>query len=305
MTIKFKDYTAEINLSRGANCISFRNQKYQVSVLREPDYTKGLDNPYLYGMPILFPVNRIEKGEFYFEGRRYQFPINEPNTNCHLHGFLHQAEFILVEQGESFVKCRYESDELYECFPHKFRVEISYSLSENGLLQETSVHNLSDTNMPVFLGFHTTFNVPFAKGSASENIRVFAEVGDEIERNMAIYLPTGRILPQDAITKQFNAGTFVPVGTPISRHYKKENTGRIELLDISKGLKVSYTNDEKFGWRLFYNGDANEFICLEPQTCMVNCQNLDSGWDAAGFDSIGPNSYKNYVSQICVEEMEV
>ena len=71
------DYTAEINLSRGANCISLRNRKYGAVILREPDYSKELDNPYLYGMPILYPVNRISGGKFEFEGREYVFPINE------------------------------------------------------------------------------------------------------------------------------------------------------------------------------------------------------------------------------------
>ena len=29
-------------------------------------------------------------------------------------------------------------------------------------------------------------------------------------------------------------------------------------------LKKVYENDEKFAYRLIYNGDANEYICLEP-----------------------------------------
>ncbi len=302
--IKSMNYAAEINHSRGANCISLRNSKYGVSILREPDYT-NLDNPYLYGMPILFPVNRISGGVFEFEGRKYEFPINEPNTNCHLHGFLHQAEFELVEQGEGFVKCRYVSDALHKHFPHKFSVEVTYSLSEHGLAQETCIQNLSDTNMPNFLGFHTTFNVPFAVGTDRENIRVFAEVGDEIQREMTNYLPTGGRLANTDLSNRFNQGTFIPVGESISKHYEAVKDGKIELWDIEKGLRVRYENDEKFGWRLFYNGEANEYICLEPQTCMVNCQNLDFDRKTTGFDYIEPNSDKKYFSRISVEEMEV
>ena len=65
-------YEAYINLSRGANCISLRKNDF--TILREPPQNYDLDNPYLYGMPILFPVNRIEGAEFEFEGRHYQFP---------------------------------------------------------------------------------------------------------------------------------------------------------------------------------------------------------------------------------------
>ena len=56
-------YTAKINLSRGANCIALRNAKYQATILREPNYD-ALDNPYLYGMPILYPNNHISDGKF-------------------------------------------------------------------------------------------------------------------------------------------------------------------------------------------------------------------------------------------------
>jgi len=299
--INFNDYTAEINLSRGANCISLKNGKYNVNILREPDYSKEIDNPFLYGMPILFPVNRISKGEFEFEGRKYTFPINELTTNCHLHGFLHTAEFELAQKSEKSVRCRYDSNELYDFFPHKFRIEITYSLSENGLLQETCIYNLSDTNMPVFLGFHTTFNIPFVKNGSAENICVFAEVGDEIERDVSSYLPTGKFLPDDDISRQLKCGEFHSTNK-ISRHYKAVKDGRIEVLDKENGLKIIYENDKNFGWRLFYNGNADGFICLEPQTCMVNCQNSEFKRNLSGFDYIEPKSHKKYVSRISVEE---
>ena len=253
-------------------------------------------------MPILFPANRIENGKFEFDGREYIFPINEKATNCHLHGFLHNAEFHVIEKEECFIRCRYDSDELYSFFPHRFCVEIFYSLSDMGLMQETSVYNLSETDMPLFLGFHTTFNIPFADGSREENVSIFAEVGDEVERDMSTYLPTGRILTCDEISRQFSNGKFFPANNKISRHYKSDKNGRIELLDMEKQMKIVYENDEKFGWRLFYNGSGEGFICLEPQTCMVNCQNLQIDGENTGFDFIEPDNFKKYISKIYIEK---
>ena len=86
LTIENGDWSAVIDLAHGANCIELKNKRYGASLLREPPKNGELDNPYLYGMPLLFPVNRIENGTFEFEGRRYVFPINEPSTGCHLHG---------------------------------------------------------------------------------------------------------------------------------------------------------------------------------------------------------------------------
>lgn len=62
-------YTAVFDLDKGANCIRLLHES-GVRILREQDYPAAApDNPYLYGMPILFPVNRIAGGAFTFEGR--------------------------------------------------------------------------------------------------------------------------------------------------------------------------------------------------------------------------------------------
>ena len=295
------DYTALINTERGANCISLRNSKYNAVILREPNKSGVLDNPYLYGMPILYPVNRISGGSFEFEGRIYRFPINEPQTNCHLHGMMHEMEFEISEIGDSFVKCVFERQ--YLDFPHRFRVEMKYSLSENGLLHKTKITNLSSENMPNFLGFHTTFNIPFLKGALAENVRLYAEIGNEIERDRN-YLPTGKLLLYDDVAEKINIGEFMPLEKVISRHCKSKKGGQIELTDIKQGIKLVYENDEKFGWQLFYNGSADGYICLEPMTCMANCQNSPFDREYAGFDSIAPYSSKEYVSRIYLEDGE-
>ena len=108
--ITFGDWSGVIDLAHGANCISLRNSRYDANLLREPPEGGELDNPYLYGMPILFPVNRIENGRFEFEGREYCFPINEPSTGCHLHGELHRMPFELVEESESRVVCCFRAE---------------------------------------------------------------------------------------------------------------------------------------------------------------------------------------------------
>lgn len=300
--IKSGHYTALINLSRGGNCISLKNSKYKANILREPNYTEELDNPYLYGMPILYPVNRILDGRFEFEGREYVFPINEPLTNCHIHGELHNTEFTLIDKGDDFILCQYVSNNKQKEFIHEFSITMRYEISNKGLYQEVGIRNLSDENMPNFLGFHTTFNIPFSNGSNVKDIAVLTDVEDEIERNMSVYLPTGKILPEDDITKKLKGGTFNPFECILSRHYKTGNERRVEIKDLAKKIKVVYENDEKYKFRLIYNGNADEYICLEPMTCMANCQNSPFDREYAGFDYIEPGKTKEYVSKIYIEE---
>lgn len=301
ITLTCGEMTAKINTARGANCISLRHEGHNARILREPNY-ENFDNPYLYGMPILFPVNRIEGGRFVFENREYTFPINEPNTGCHLHGIVHETAFEVVKQTETEGVFRLEVAER-EGFPHRHTIELAYLLKEDGLSITASVTNHSEANMPCFLGYHTTFRVPFAEGSDSKNIHVLADVTDLVERNMANYLPTGKILEDDEHTKEIQEGCFPALKLPMSRHYRSFGENRIRLMDKEKGLQVVYENDPQLGWRLFYNGNADEYICLEPQTCMVNCQNLDYDHGFSGFDFVPAGETRTYRSEIRLERL--
>ncbi len=298
--IHYGDYSAVINLDRGANCVSLRNERLGVIALREPNCEKGeLDNPYLYGMPILFPVNRISGGSFEFEGRTYRFPINEPQTGCHLHGELHKTHFSLVEKSESRIVCSYRSSE-YLSFPHDFEIVMEYSLSENGLTHTTKITNHSNENMPCMIGFHTTFNSAFA-GGCSVSAKV--EIEKEFERNMKNYLPTGKMPEFDEVSLALANGSFSPFSKPISRHYRAG--GRtMSLTDNERNLALIYENSENFAFRLIYNGGADEYICLEPQNCAANAPNAPFGREIGGFDYIEPKKSKIFISKIYVKEIK-
>lgn len=303
--IKSNTYTAKINLSRGGNCISLYNVEHDAHILREPDYT-NLDSPFLYGMPILFPVNRISGGRFIFEGREYRFPVNEPGTGCHLHGTLHQEPFLLESQTENSICCSYRSYGQYQTFPHDFEIKLEYHVTEEGLFHTTTITNLSDTNMPCLFGFHTTFALPFSKGTQPEQILLKAEVSEEIERNMANYLPTGKLLPVDDTTSALRNGTFQPLKNKISRHYHCDaGQTTMVLYDRDKHLSVIYENDEKFDYRLIYNGEADGFICLEPQNAFVNALNTALPEGLKGFDFVKPGESKVYHSKITLQKADL
>ena len=291
-------YFATVNLSRGANCVCLRDEKHGIRILREPDYSRGeLDNPYLYGMPILFPVNRISGGCFEFEGRTYSFPVNEPKTGCHLHGELHRTEFDLLEASPSRVLCSYRANTgEYLGFPHAFEIKIEYSLGDGGFSHKTTVTNLSAENMPCMLGFHTTFNARLEGGG----VKALVDISEEYRRNMQNYLPTGEKPEPDEVTEKLKTAEFSPFEAVISRHYRAGKTGLMSL--SGEKFKIVYENDEKFAFRLIYNGAANEYICLEPQNCLANAPNAPFSREECGFDFIAPGETKTYNSKIYVEE---
>ncbi len=304
ISIRCGYWSAVIDTEHGANCVSLQNEKYNAKLLREPPIDRELDNLYLYGMPILFPVNRIENGRFEFEGRKYVFPINEPATNCHLHGELHRTAFELIYKTDSKIRCRYSAtkSEPYLSFPHEFELVMEYELKDDGLYYTVTVMNLSEHNMPLFLGFHTTFNTLFTAHSKPENMMVFADVFEKYERYMELnYLPTGAKIPFDATSIALSDGTYKPFDGKTSRHYRGQ--GIMSITDIGKRLRVVYENDEKYGFRLIYNGGSDGYICLEPQTCLANCQNSPFSRKEAGFDFLEVGERKTYRSRILLTEI--
>lgn len=295
-------YSAAVDVTHGANCVGLRHESLGAVILREPTCgEEEPDNPYLYGMPILFPVNRISGGYFRFEGRDYRFPINEPSTGCHLHGTLHRTPFAVEELASDRVVCSYRSAD-YHGFPHELELRITYSLSEEGFHHETEVINHSSTNMPVMLGYHTTFNAAFA---GSREVLAEVALSREYERDMTTYLPTGAMPEPDAVTRALVDGRFSPFGQPISRHYRAAGEGRMTLTDTARGIRLVYENDADYTHRLIYNGGADEYICMEPQTCAANAPNAPFGREEGGLRWIPPHASKIYVSKIYLEEIKV
>ena len=198
------DYTALLISSVGANLVRLANTKLGVEILRTPteeEIETFKSRPQIFGLPLLFPPNRIENGRYEFEGRTYQYPITiEKEQNYH-HGIIKGEPFVVskIEEDDEQVKveCRYYSnvanDAIYKDFPHAFKCKIVYKLSAKGLKQEVVFSNRSEQNMPVGVGFHTPIVIPFAGGDAAD-YRMRVAVGEQVElseRN----LPTGNKLP--------------------------------------------------------------------------------------------------------------
>ena len=55
---------------------------------------------------------------------------------------------------------------------------------------------------------------------------------------------------------------------------------------------------QKYKYCMVYSGDGKEYICLEPQTWLTNCPNLNLDRNLCGFDFISPQTVKQYKSVI-------
>ena len=255
VSIKNHDWELTLSPEVGMNPISLRYRG--TPILREPsDENALLDEPVLYGMPILLPANRTKNARFTFEDKEYCLPMNEPQFKNHLHGRLYDAPFTVLSHGRTQVLSVLENKGEYYPFP--FRLAFADELTEDGYHRCITLTNTGNTALPFTLALHTTFVEP-KHFSVPLRERFVCD---------ACHVPTGELLPLNDREASYSEG-FSPDGSRISGFYKAGKGAA--LLD---GWRFTVSDD--FDEWILYNGNGNEgYLCLEPQCGEVNGLNTD------------------------------
>lgn len=291
------NYRAQIAPEYGMNCIRALCTKPVVDMLKTPQNVDmlGNDDAFLYGMPILFFPNRISNGKFEFEGREYKFPINEVKLNNFCHGTLHKLPFEVIEYDNGHIKGVFTAtkNHPYLTFPHSFEFYVEYRIKQDAIYQIVSIKNTSDKNMPVALGFHTTFNL-----SDRKVIKISAV--KEVERSAEKFLPTGKMYDDFELKAILNNGIFKPHSKPISKLFELGDR-EIQIFDEETNVKISYIFDKKYKYCMLYSSNGQDHICIEPQTWLTDCPNLGLDRNEYGFDYIEPNGLKMYTTALMAD----
>jgi len=258
-------------------------------LLREPETEEELvKNPVLYGTPLLFPPNRIEDGRFEFQGKTYSFPINEPERRTHLHGNLYQTPFEAEDISESEATFVYHATEEKPYFDyHALRVQITYLLDESGLKQTVTIFNESSEPLPVGLGFHTAFPTPFLPEGSPEDILLQGELGAEYTRDSERLLTVWEPLPDSETHRTIENGTFCPHGRGVSAQYRCGNSRTMRIIDQKTGTAIVYEISENYFSWLTWKPQGSDFLCLEPQSWLVNAPYAPNPAEA-GLKTVAP-----------------
>jgi aldose 1-epimerase len=147
-----------------------------------------------YGAIVGRYANRIAKGKFTLEGKKYTLPINNgPNS---LHGgkdnFSHRA-WAGKQIGDNKVELELFSEHMDEGYPGNLNVKVTYTLTDNNELTIT-YEATTDRTTVVNLTNHAYFNL---NGEGNGNIlyhvvQIAADKYTPIDKNM---IPTGEIAP--------------------------------------------------------------------------------------------------------------
>jgi len=265
-------YTVMAVPELGAQVISL--EKNGVPLLHAPENRQALEKASTsYGLPILFPPNRIDGGHFQAGGREYDFPVNEAARGNSLHGFLHTRPWQVGEITENTMTMQYEATEqsdFYAYYPHAFKAVLQYTLDEDGLHQLVTIENRSDRPMPVGLGFHSAFAV-----DAESRVRISAGKRILMSERM---LPTGEVRALSEQEQRLRAEGLAATAWAMDDHYTAEPLAPSgfhgAVVERRKG-RVFYEVDPFYQhWMIWNANQEGSFICLEPQNWRVNAPNL-------------------------------
>ena len=299
------DYTALLVPEMGTNLVRLANTRLGAEILRTPgadEIETFRGRPHVFGLPLLFPPNRIADGRYAFGGREYRFPITVPRQHCYHHGILKSQPFAVSKARETdeevLVECRYYSnagnDAVFRDFPHEFKCKMTFRLSAEGLEHEVMFANRSGSSMPVGVGYHTPMRIPFA-GGPEEDYVMRAAVGEEAELDER-GLPTGRTLPlSERFARLRDVGLRVTGCEPIEAGFtvrEIEVDGRpfrgALVENRSTGVRTFYEVDDRtVYWTIWNNGGGVPYCCPEPQSWWTNAPNAADP-PAKGFRAIAP-----------------
>lgn len=285
----------------GANLIAFRDTVNQYKFLHEPileEMPSFKESPIIHGIPFLFPPNRYEDGKFPWNGKVYEFPVNEPSTGNHLHGFLHNIPWSVEQYGAddrssyvTLVQQVKSGHPVYTYLPHAFTIKLRYTLSEDGLLQHLFIRNDGDDNMPCLAAFHTAINAPFAPDSTASDYTFKMTIGNRWALNERM-LPTGQFQPLTAEEETMKLGGLSPYFEAMDNHYTaapQNGRNRMELTDNRNHVTLVYDVGTSFKqWMIWNNNACQSFFCPEPQINLVNAPKSELPADEIGLFSLEP-----------------
>lgn len=298
-------YEAIIVPSMGANLVKLYNKAMHVDVLRTPtaeEIETFLNRPQIFGVPLLFPPNRIEDGKYSFAGKSYEYPITIPAQNNYHHGIIKSQPFTITHTRYSSDAVEVEAcffsnkinDAIYANFPHEFVCKIRFILTDKELTHIVTFSNLGTDPMPLGVGYHTPIRLPFSRNTDKSDYKLRLSVGKRWELSDRS-LPTGNLLDLSEEESLLRTEGMTVTGRPIEIALTDEaiiDNGKSYhgaiLTNTKDNVSVYYEVDNQFKhWTLWNNGGEVDWVCPEPQTWAINAPNLNLPTEITGMQAVG------------------
>jgi len=257
-----------------------------VSPVSQADEERWLDGLKTYPGMLLAPwVNRTKDGRYTWKNKEYNLPINEPDRNNSLHGFVYNKVFKLqttvTNEDFALVVLMYDNkDEELPGYPWKFQFSVEYKLEKGNFSATLRAKPLNETDeFPFCAGWH-----PYFYG-ATDSLQFVGTIN-----NCVVEIPSGRKISTDErLIPTGNSTEFPAFSGPLSNQFfdssisvSKPNGARdgvpvIETKFKSNTMTIGlWQNFQEFPIVHIYTPDTRDAMALEPVSDLANCFNSPS-----------------------------
>jgi aldose 1-epimerase len=262
----------------GSNLFHFRVGEYDLlhcepALLQRKDFT---------GDFVLWPFpNRVRDKKYSYQGKEYSLePVKRPSGNWVLiHGLVFDLPWSYeqpVVKSDSASVTTYidftKETPLFECYPFESRLSLTYTLTSKGLSITYHVENKGQHDLPFGFALHPYFSL--LSGRQETYVTIPAQTVMEADNEL---LPTGRLLDVEGIMyAMYDLREPVPVGNLKLDHVYTNLQSGTAIIDYRKqGFQLHVTGSDDFTHVVIYTATAaDNFFCLEHQTCSTDAINL-------------------------------
>lgn len=226
---------------------------------------------------LLYPFpNRLRDGTFEWEGKTYQFPLNDGDFNNALHGFgmerpLKISESLLYD-NRAIIRMTSQYDGSFPYYPWPFQIELSYHMyAPDQFWVEIAVENTGLKVIPMGVGWHPYFQM--ADHASACELRLPPIHRVNVDERLT---PTGERESYDEFLYRKNIGDTI-----LDNCFALEED-HLEVSARLSGAKGSIrywqeTGPQKFNYMQVFMPPYGTSIALEPMTCNIDAFNNGDG----------------------------
>ncbi len=217
--------------------------------------------------------NRIQDGQYEFEGTRHQLPLTEPELGNAIHGLARWTAWDVAEREVERVRMEHVIHP-QPGYPFTLALNVEYALSEDGLTVRTTATNVGSEACPYGYGAHPYLTLE----TETIDSLVLRAPGARVLFHDERDLPVGSE-PVEGTEYDFRAPRPIG-GTKLDNAFtdlERDADGRalVSLEDPATGGSVTLWVDEHYPYLMLFTGDPlpdvnRRALAVEPMTCPPN-----------------------------------
>jgi aldose 1-epimerase len=292
---------AEIWPGLGFNCfrwqVSDRGEVFEVLYTDPATFFSG-EKPTRSGIPVLFPFpNRIRDGRFHFLGRDYQLPLNDPSGKNAIHGFACRSPWRVLKSGttddSAWVTAAFQrsvdAKDAVAHWPAEYSLELTITLEKRCLRLSATVSNHDNVLMPLGLGYHPYFAMPFSPARSAEDCTI--QVPARSFWMLDDSLPTGEVRPVEGRLDLNEPRSFANLQVDDILTNLPDAPPRAELVRrarVDGGRAMEMWCSPSFREMVVFTPPHRQAFSVEPYTCTTDAANLQARGVDAGWQELPP-----------------